>query len=452
MQRLTSCPKLVAAILLLLSGHAIAEKMNPIENLNTIFSLAEVNDPQFRAARAQYMADGEGTYQAWGAMLPQISGSVYQSNSSGDTTTTSLGIKPYDYKSDGYSLNLTQTIYDHAKFAQISRASAVAAQAEARYHHAEQELILRAADRYFNVLAAQDNLAFTRAEKKSIAHQLKQAQQRFNVGLTAITDVHEAQARYDQSVAQDIAAENSLAISREVLREMTGKDHPQLLSLLEKTPLLEPNPTDINRWVKTALSNNFLLLAAREAVEGASAGISQARAGHYPSLDFIASKSVDDVGGGTFEREQDDTTVKLQLSMSLFNGGAVMSRSREASYRHQQSKEILEQTRRATERQARNSYLSVLAKISQAKALKQARASSETALKATTAGFKVGTRTTVDVLDSQRDLYRAMLNYALARYDYIKETLRLKQAAGTLSKQDLKAINDWLGAAPSSDI
>jgi len=441
MQRLTSFPKLAGAVLFLVTGHAAAE------NLDTIYSLAEMNDPQFRADRAQYMADSEGSYQAWGAVMPQISGSMYQSNSSGDLTTTSAGTVPYDYDSDGYSLNLTQTIYSHAKFAQISQASAVSAQALARYRHTEQELILRAAERYFDVLAAQDNQAFTRAEKKSIAHQLKQTQQRFNVGLTAVTDVHEAQARYDLSVAQDIAAENKLAISREVLREMTGKDHPRLDSLLEKTPLLVPNPTDINSWVKTALSNNFLLLAAREAVEASSAGIGKARAGHYPSLEFVASKSVDDVGGGLFEREQNDTTLKLQLSMPLFNGFAVMSQSREAAYRHQQSKEILEKTRRATERQARNSYLSVLANISQVKALKQALASSETALKATTAGFKVGTRTTVDVLDSQRDLFRAKLNYALARYEYIKETLRLKQAAGTLSKLDLKAINNWLSDA-----
>lgn len=450
MQSSTSFPKLAGAVLLLVTGSAGAE------NLNSIYSLAEQNDPQFRAARAQYMADSEAPYQAWGAVLPQLSGSMYKSKSSDDITTqpgtSASETKNYDYDSNGYSLNLTQTIYNHAKFAQISQANAVSAQALATYQDAEQGLILRAAERYFNVLAAQDNLAFTRAEKTAIARQLQQAQQRFNVGLTAITDVHEAQARYDQSVAQDIAAENQLAISRENLREITGKDHPRLDSLLDTTPLLEPNPADVNQWVKTALSNNFSLLAARQAVEAASAGIGKARAGYYPSLDFVASKSYDDVGDGMFgAREQNDTTLMLQLNMALFNGGATMSQSREASYRHLQSQEILEQTRRATERQARSSYLSVQANISQVKALKQALASSEIALQATTAGFKVGTRTTVDVLDSQRDLFRAKLNYALARYQYIMETLRLKQAAGTLSKQDLQAINNWLGAAPSSE-
>ena len=342
MQATTSFPKLAGTILLLLAGNANAE------NLSTIYSLAEQNDPQFRAAKDSYMADSEAPYQAWGAMLPQISGAMYQSTSTGDTTLTS-GTTNYDYTSNGYSLNLTQTIYNHAKFAQISQASAAAAQALAKFHNAEQELILNAAERYFNVLAAQDNLDFTRAEKKSIAHQLQQTQQRFNVGLTAITDVHEAQARYDQTVASDIAAENKLAISREILREMTGKDHAKLDSLLETTPLLEPNPNNIDAWVKTALSNNFLLLAARQSVEAASAGISKARAGHYPSLDVIASKSYNDVGGGMFgATTQDDTTVKLQLSMAIFNGGAVMSQSREASYRHMQSKEILEPRHRTS--------------------------------------------------------------------------------------------------------
>ncbi len=428
------------ATLLLITGSIAAE------DLNTIYSLAEINDPQFRAARAQYMADSEGSYQAWAAVMPQISGSMHKTDTSSEVVRDS-GTTNFDYDSDGYTLSLSQTIYNHAKFAQISQASATSAQAEAKFRYAEQELILRAAERYLDVLAAQDNLDFTRAEKESIAHQLKQTQQRFNVGLTAITDVHEAQARYDQSVAQDISAENKLAINREILREITNKDHPQLKSLLETTPLLGPNPADVTEWVKSALMNNFLLLATKETVEASYAGISKARAGHYPSLDIVASKSLNEIGGGfQGKREQEDTTIALQLSLSIFNGGAVMSQSREAAYRHQQSKEILEQTRRATERQARNSFLSVLANISQVKALKQALASSETALKATTAGFKVGTRTTVDVLNSQRDLFRAKLNYALARYEYIKETLRLKQAAGTLSKQDLNAINDWLGS------
>ncbi|MDH5445814.1 MAG: TolC family outer membrane protein [Gammaproteobacteria bacterium] len=428
------------AALLISSGQLLAE------DLNNIYSLAAQYDPQFRAAQAQYEAETEAPYQAWGDMMPQINGAIYESTTTGESTSSGA-TTTYDYDSDGYSLSLTQSIYNHGKFAQISQAHAISARALANYQYAQQELILRAAEKYFNVLAAQDNLAFTRAEKKSIAHQLKQTQQRFNVGLTAITDVHEAQARYDQSVAQDIAAENKLSISREVLREMTRSDHSTLFSLKESTPLVKPDPADVQEWVKMALDRNFKLIAARESMEASSAGISKARAGHYPNLEVVASKNVSDSTGGMFPGERDETTVKLQLSMNIFSGGSLMSKSREASYRHMQSKEQLEQARRATERQTRNSFLSVIAKISQVKALKQALASSETALKATTAGFKVGTRTTVDVLNSQRDLFRAKLNYALARYDYIMETLRLKQAAGTLSPQDLKAINAWLGDA-----
>jgi len=312
-------------------------------------------------------------------------------------------------------------------------------------------LILRVAKNYFDVLGAVDNQVFSRAEKKSIAHQLEQTTQRFNVGLTAITDVHEAQARYDQSVARDIAAENQLAISREILREMTGKEHPSLDPLRTNSPLVSPDPTDIQQWVRTALTNNLQLIAARNNQEAASAGIMQARAGHFPSLNLVAGRSNNaQSGDATFFDEQEQTQISLQLSVPLFSGGLTNSKTNEAAWRNQQAKQLLEKQHRSTERQVRSAYLSVLANISQVKALKQALASSQTALKATKAGFKVGTRTTVDVLDSQRELYRAKRDYALARYTYILETLRLKQAAGILNDKDLMKINGWLGNVSST--
>ena len=413
-------------------------------DLAETYDLAVQNDPEFRAARASKNADVEVKSQAVGALLPQITGSANKSKISSDVTVSS-GSSSNSYDSQGYSLSLSQVIYNQDAFSGLSQAGSL--QAEATFRFAQQELILRVAERYFDVLGAQDSLDFTRAEKKAIAQQLEQTKQRFNVGLTAITDVHEAQARYDQSVAQNIAAENQLAVSLETLREIIGQPAESLSTLSETSPLIQPSPADIKQWVKTALGNNLQLLAAEHAREAASSGMTRARSGHLPTLSLVAEHAYTDSdfnfsAGGPFE--QDQNQVSLQLSLPIFAGGATSSRVREAFYRHEQSKENYERTRRATERQARSSYLSVLANISQVNALKQALASSETALKATQAGLKVGTRTTVDVLDSQRELYRAKRDYALARYEYILESLRLKQAAGILTENDIKHVNGFL--------
>lgn len=425
---------------LLLSAQVFAD------DLNSIYQLALTNDPQFQAARADYLANKEIKSQAWAVLLPQISASYQMTDSEQEVTSSAsplFTVGSTSSETSGYTLSLSQTIYNQAQFSGLSQASSRAAQAVANFSYQQQELILRVAQQYFNVLAAEDNLAFSRAEKKSIAHQLEQTTQRFNVGLTAITDVHEAQARYDQSVARDIAAENQLAISREILREITGQDHNSLAHLKNKSPLISPEPADIKAWVKTGLANNFQLVAAQENREAASAGVMKARAGHLPSVSLVASQN-NTTREGNRAYEAEDTQLSLQVSVPIFSGGLVNSQTSEAAYRHDQARQLLEQRRRATERQVRNSYLSVLAKISQVKALKQALASSNTALKATRAGFKVGTRTTVDVLNSQRELFRAKRDYALARYEYILETLRLKQAAGTLRVDDLKHINGWL--------
>ena len=415
-------------------------------DLAQTYELAVQHDPEFRAARAQKMADVEVKSQAMGALLPQINAGASKSKTSSDTTI-STGTSSNSYDSQGYTLSLSQVIYNQDKFSGLSQASSLEAQAQANFRYAQQALILRVAERYFDVLGAQDNLEFTRAEKKAIAQQLEQTKQRFNVGLTAITDVHEAQARYDQSVAQDIAAENQLAVSQETLREIIGQPGNSLYTLSETSPLIQPTPANIDQWVKTALSNNLQLLAASHAREAASSAITRARSGHLPTLSLEAQHSYTDTDynfslQGPYEQEANE--ISLQLSMPLFSGGATSSQVREAFYRHEQAKENYEKTRRATERQARSSYLSVLANISQVKALKQALASSETALRATQAGLKVGTRTTVDVLDSQRELYRAKRDYALARYEYILESLRLKQAAGILNEADVKHVNRFM--------
>ncbi|MCW8900370.1 MAG: TolC family outer membrane protein [Gammaproteobacteria bacterium] len=412
------------------------------DDLITVYKLAQQNDTQFRAAQAEYKALLESKNQSIAGFLPTISANAYY-NQNDDKTGTTLN----DYKTDGYSLNLTQPIYRHTNYAALNQADAVVAQAHANFENARQDLIIRVVKQYFAVLAAFDDLEFAKAERKAIQQQLNQTQQRFNVGLIAITDVHEARALYDQAVARAIVAENTLAISQEVLREITNKNFTSLSSLSTDHPLVGPEPADINQWIKTANNQNALLMASQKGVDVARAEVSLQKGGHYPTLDLTASHSKTNYGADTptyGQTEKTSNALSLQLNVPLYQGGLVNSKTRAAAYRLTQAQEILDQTRRATERQTRNSYLSVIANISQVNALKQALASSLVALEATQAGFEVGTRTTVDVLNSQQGLFRARRDYAQVRYNYVLETLSLKLAAGTLSIKDVEQLNPWL--------
>ena len=416
------------------------------EDLLSVYQSAIQNDSQFRAAQAAYQAQLELKNQNFASFLPTISASAHYTQREDETIITSSDLNEYD--TNGYSLNLTQPLYRHANYVGLNQANAQVAQASAIFEGEKQNLILRVATQYFSVLAAVDDLEFAKAERISIREQLVQTQQRFNVGLIAITDVHEAQARYDQAVARAIVAENTLAISHETLREITATSYSALTPLSVKHPLVKPEPADIKQWVETANTQNALLLANRKGVEVAQTQVALQRAGHYPTLDLTASHTYTDydegfiIGGGAQERN--NNAISLQLNIPIYQGGRVNSLTRAAAYRLTEAREKLEQQKRATERQTRSSYLSVIANISQVKALKQALASSDIALEATTAGFEVGTRTAVDVLDSQRELFRAKRDYAQVRYNYVLETLKLKLAAGTLSPQDIKLLNPWL--------
>lgn len=415
------------------------------DDLLSVYQAAIQNDPQFRAAQAEYSALLESKTQSIALMLPSISASAHATEHDDETTTTATST-PYEGKTSGYNLNLTQPLYRHENYVGLRQANATVAQATATFENAKQNLILRVATQYFAVLAAGDDLEFAKAEQKAIKEQLIQTQQRFNVGLIAITDVHEAQSRYDQAVARAIVAENTLAISHETLREITATNHSSLSALSVDLPLVNPNPEDIKQWVDTANAQNALLLANKNGVDVAREEVSRQRGGHYPTLDLTANHTYTDYGDGVLggEREQTNNSISLQLNVPLYQGGLVNSRTRAAAHRLTQSREIFEQQKRATERQTRNSYLTVIASISTVKALKQALASSTVALEATQAGFEVGTRTAVDVLDSQRELYLARRNYAQVRYNYVIETLNLKLAAGTLSLLDLEQLNPWL--------
>lgn len=433
---------LILPLLLPVPGNA-----QPRDGLLDIYRLAQQHDTEIQQAEAAYRASLEARPQNRAGLLPNLGLSANTTRNSEDReypNNPGFGGSE-DFNSHGYALSLTQPIYRHDAWVRYRQAKDTVGQAEATFLAAEQDLIVRAAQRYFDVLAAADNLRFASAEKEAINRQLEQTRQRFDVGLIAITDVLEAQASFDTAVAQEIEATNQLDNAREALRELTGQTHEALAALALDTPLVRPDPSDIDAWTRNALENNLALRAAQHAYEVARKEIAAQRAGHYPTLDVIATHSNNVSGGGSLGRSDiDDTAVGLELNLPLFQGGAVSSRTREARYLAEQAGQFTEAQRRAAIRQTREGYLGVQSAISRVNAFKQARISSESALESTEAGFDVGTRTTVDVLLARRTLFLAERDYAQSRYDYILNSLRLKQAVGTLGPEDLQQINGWL--------
>ncbi len=434
-------------------------------SLLEIYQQALQSDPQIHEAEARRLAALEAKPQARGVLLPQVtaSGSWSDGETDGRSFARSLNSSlTFTSESEDASWNVTlrQTVFRWEQIVGLKLADKQVARAEAVRESAQQDLIIRVAQRYFDVLAAEDRLLSIHADRQAIARRLEQAKQRFEVGLIAITDVQESQAAYDKSVADEIAAKRSLASTREFLREITGEYVSNLSAPKQDFPLQDPEQSE-RAWVDLALGQNLILVASRLDEKLARDEISIRRGGHYPTLDLevrTGNQRSEGTGTTTFPGpvppagttpsiSDDDTdfdSISLQVNIPLFAGGGTSSRVREAVYLHRAAREQLQRVTRETERQARDAYLGVLSEISRVQALRQAVASSRTALEATQAGFDVGTRTIVDVLNSQFALYAAITNYEQARYDYILNALRLKQAAGTLQVQDLEEIDQWL--------
>jgi len=414
--------------LMLVSTHVSAE------NLSQIYALAQENDPQFKSAKATLDAAYESVKISRGNFMPDVNlSAAYTEND-----TDAIGVE--DGGTSSYSISLIQPLYRSEYGATHSRNKNYVLQAEADFATAEQSLIQRVATQYFAILGAQDNYDFSQAELKANSRQLEQTKQRFEVGLVAITDVHEAQARYDLSVAQNIEAENKLNNELESMRAITGKYISDFAALKEESPLAPPEPNDIEHWTKLALENNKFLQSSQFFVDQSRDSVDIQKAAHKPTLDFKASSSHYDSDITT----SDTTSIGIQFSMNLFNGGSTSASVRQAEDYLTQAMESLEEARRTTQRNVRNSFLSVRSAVSQVKAYNQAVISSKSRLKASEAGYDVGTRTTVDVLDARRELFNSQRQYSRSRYDYILEKLRLEQFVGDLNEEDIKTINSWL--------
>jgi len=414
------------------------------KDLVTVYKLALENDAELQIAEADYLTAIQAVPFARASSKPQISlnanaaASEVDNSESGSSSETNTG----------YSLNLTQSLYDNVVTGNINAAEATSAAQLARVQAARQSLVLRVAQTYFGILAAHDNVEFTEAERTSIARQLEQAEKRFEVGLIAITDVHEAQARFDTSDAQAILAENILENSYQALVVITGEDNIRNLARLGGELKLEvPQPTDSEAWVKLALEFNRDLLAAQQNLNAARFERDKNARRGYPTLDLVARYSDSDFNSDDDFRDdssQEDVTVGLELEIPLYTGGRISSeQARSESEYSSAQNAVLLQNRLATQ-QARTAYLDVVSGISSVKAFKQALASTKIALEATQAGFDVGTRTSVDVLIAVRETFRAQLEYAASRYLFLINSLKLRQAAGILQEDDLVEIDRWL--------
>ena len=439
-------------------------------SLLEVYQQALQSDPRIHEAEARRLAALEAEPQARGVLLPQLSftGDWTKANSTGSGTGNSfvevppgsgnIVVVPVPFSSEtrdvtsSWAFNLRQTLFRWDQIVGLRRADSLVAKAEADREAAQQDLVVRVGQTYFDVLAAEDRLTSLHANRQAIARQLEQAKQRFEVGLIAITDVQESQAAYDQAVADEIGAKRILATAREFLREITGEYVGTLSAPGDEFPMRAPTPASEKDWVDLALAQNLALVSSRFDEKLARDEISFRRNGHYPTIDFVArsgnrdSESEQDTGFGFLDTNSDFDTDSfgIQFSVPLFAGGTTSSRVREAVYLHRAAREQLQRVTRETERQTRDSYLGVISEMSRVEALEQAVKSSRTALEATQAGFDVGTRTIVDVLDSQFALFRAITLFYQARYDYLMNVLRLKQAAGSLQIQDLEKIDQWL--------
>ncbi len=439
-------------------------------SLLEVYQQAVQSDPRIHEAEARRLAALEAEPQARGVLFPQInfSGSWTDDDVEGSGVQNSpveippgsgnFEILPFPFESQTkrevttWGVELRQTLFRWDQIVGLRRADKIVARAEADREAAQQDLIVRVSQTYFDVLAAEDRLTSRNANKQAIARQLEQAKQRFEVGLIAITDVQESQAAFDQAVADEIQAKRDLATRREFLREITGEYVSELSAPGEEFPMREPSPSNEAAWVDLAMDQNLALVSSRLDEKLARDEISLRRTGHYPSIELVAStgnqdtESQQDTGGGFLDANSDfdADSISIQFNLPIFAGGTTTSRVREAVYLHRASFEQLQRVTRETERQTRDAYLGVLSEMSRVEALEQALESSRTALEATQAGFDVGTRTIVDVLDAQFNVYRSITLFYQARYDYLMNVLRLKQAAGSLKIQDLEEIDQWL--------
>lgn len=438
--RVTSClpgtrmKSLPLALLVLFSSPVYAA------NLMEVYREAQQQDAAYASARAAFEAGQEKAPQGLALLLPSISLGANTTWNEVDLPTATR-----QYNSNGYSLSLNQPIYRKQNFAQYEQSKSQVVQAEAQFAVARQDLIVRVAQAYFDVLLAQDNVALAGAQKAAIGEQLEMAKRNFEVGTATITDTHEAQARYDLTTSQEIAAQNDLEIKKRALQLVLGKIPEHLAVLNSKLPLVLPEPNDMTKWVAQAEQQSPQIAIQRAALAIATQEVERNRAGHYPTLDLVAGHSRNNNSSYLLSGTVTSQTVGLQLNLPIFQGGSVNSKVREALANQEKARQDLELGNRQAALQTRQAFLGVTSGLAQVKALEQALVSSQSSLDSTRLGQEVGVRTNVDVLNAQQQLYTAKRDLSQARYSYILNQLKLKSAVGVLRDEDVEQVNRWLG-------
>lgn len=440
--------------LLLLGLLALVRTAGAVD-IVTIYELALANDAAFGADAAEYRASQQAPDTARSPLLPALS-VVAGAGRVSDERYVGGGFQlGGDLVTDGDAnfnrrdllVQFRQSIYDRRKILTYRQSKTRAAEADVDFAIARQNLIIRTVERYFAVLAATDNIDLTVANRKALQRQLELAEERLQVGLGTTTDLFDAQARFSLAEADEIEAYNQLENALQDMAELIGQVPAEPLTRLKpSTPLLSPEPDDIDTWVHRALANNLELAASKKAEDFALQEIEREKAGHLPVLDFVIDYGVIDDDGSISGPgiRTEGTEAMVQLKLPILEGGAVVSRTKEAGHRYQAAQERTESARRSAELVARSSFLNTITRIKQVEALDKAVLANKSAVEAKQEGFDAGLNTNIDVLDAQRDLFRAQRDHLRSRYDYILNRLTLEAVVGDLEKDDLIQVNSWL--------
>jgi outer membrane protein len=458
--------RLLSAGLLTLCSMSVSS-----DTLREIYEMALESDAQLKSQEAQYRANLETEKLGRAALLPQVNANYDYTNSDSDTDAESFDVSDgglvqvdtttnIDIDRDGYQVSLNQAIFDLPAWFTFQAGRDISRQAEANFAADQQDLIVRVVETYLGVLRAQDNLEASLARERAFLRQLEQTQQRFEVGLIAITDVHEAQAAHDLSRVERITDENNLNVSLERLSVLTGRYHSNLHLLTEKFEIKPPTPAERSEWVDFALDNNFRLAAASAGEEAARQNARANKMEHMPKVSGSASYSDYTTDGDrdvfpstgfdtSPNNDRDETIYQIRVDVPIFSGGAISANRRRAAQEYLAARESRVNLMRTTVTNTRSLHMTVNSDVARVSARKQSIVSSQSALDATTAGYEVGTRNVVDVLNAQNVLFSAKRDYANTRYDYVSDMLRLKQQAGLLSPEDVYRLEAEMVPPPA---
>ncbi len=423
---------LLLTMLCPLTSHAM-------DTISSIYDDALKKDPALMQKQSSLSATQELIPQAKALLMPTVAATAGYNYSDINSKTS------FDYHSESttYGVSVEQPLLDLGAFSLWNQAEATVSQAEYELKATEDELITRVTTAYLEALAAQDNVDFAEAQKTSILKQLEQSKKRHEYGQIAATGVYEAQARYDLIIAEQIQAQNTLLSKLEALQEITGREVSKLKPLKDDVLLLQPQPNDAAEWNKVAMEKNPQLQALIQTQRAAKESISYKKSARYPTINLQGGLQNSTTDGIT-EQEEESATIGISLSIPLYTGGSISSTIKEAQFKYNEAQYGVEQIRRSLTKQIRDAFRGISSNISQVKALEQALKSNEIAYEATEAGYEIGTRTMVDLLNAQTELHRAKLNLKSAKYNYLINYILLKQAAGTISADDIGRLNNQL--------